>query len=156
MRSFATKTLVWLAALFVPLQPLSLGMCCCASRQGNDAEARLAAVQDKACCCRSTPSDSSGTQTESPARFTDTPGEEVESCCTNQVCCCCKPDNSSPPDQQAPTGSPRRIVDELVQLLAPVSLGPSEIQLSAPVVSADQPVVDSGIERCIAHCRFNL
>lgn len=153
IRSFAWKTLVWLAAVLVPLQALPSFECCCASasRQQIDAENDLQRPgSDRGCCCCSHSTPDRRAATRSEAR----PGAARPCCCGNSTVCTCAENDSSPLPSQAPPESRVQSDDQVAQPLVDIGLAfdrprqrPSD---ECPAVAT------SAAERCVLLCSFRL
>ncbi|NQT13187.1 MAG: hypothetical protein HQ582_10590 [Planctomycetes bacterium] len=150
IRAFAWKTLVWLAAVLVPLQALPSFECCCAavSRQQIDAENQQGRPSsEQACCCGARSAPDGRAPTHSQAR--------PRPCCRgDSTDCTCAEDDSAPLPSQAPPESRLPSDDPLAQPLVDIGLAfdpppqrPSDERLI---------VVTSAPERCILLCSFRL
>lgn len=105
----------------------------------------LQAVSPAICCCAGIPSESQCC-CQRTTQATDQP------CCPcTETCSCERAEGSLPalPERPSQAG------DDLAQPLAGTFLNSGEFQV-CPSLAVDWPVVISGSERCIAHCRFDL
>ncbi len=158
MTSFASRTLVYLAAALLPLQPLSTMSCCCASHDRHSVDASLRQEQANAvtgccgradrCCCSS--------HSRAGSCCTKTQQAPAKSCCGTGNTCSCRTDDSSPPVPQVPAEGRSQSGNDVAQplLLASISTGDPEVPTC--LVSTDRPSGASGFERCIVLCRFRL
>ena len=158
MRNLAAKSLVWLAAVLVPLQPLSAASCCCAApgQLGSDAEKHRGPIDNVARCCRSAQSCRGNADTQIHSCCKATPRESAHADCKCADTCSCQANDTAPPEQQAPAQGRSRVYDQLTQPLSTVSFGLGDLLRSPSLFSSGRPVTASGFERCITLCRFNL
>ena len=155
LRQLATKTLVWLAAVLVPLQSLPAAACCCtsASQQESGAEQRQGPSNP---CCLTAGSCCDSTRAESHSCCKTTHQLPSKCSCTTTGVCSCQPHNSSSPDPQAPPEGGRQVVHIAAQPLAAVSLCVDDSRGLASTSYGAWLSACSGFERCIVLCRFTL
>ncbi len=155
LRQFASKTLVWLAAVVVPLQFYPSASCCCAmaSRPGGGAETPLV-LRD--CCLQGARSCCAGTRGESRPCCSKTLRASTNCHGRTTGVCSCQPHHSPSPGQQARPEGRGQTVEMLAQRPADVSSRLDEFKVSPSSSVAVWPTVASGFERCIILCRFML
>jgi hypothetical protein len=154
-RHLATKTLVWLAAILLPLQSFPTAACRCAIANQQMGDSQQRRTPGSSCCvvagnCRASrgAEDSSCCNTMPEARCNC-------SCRTTGVCSC-RPHNSSPPDPQAPPEDGRQAVQAATQPPAGVSLCVDGSGRPTARSCGARSIACSGFERCITLCRFLL
>ena len=158
MTSFASKTLVYLATVLLPLQPLSAVACGCDSHGRHDVDANIRLEQAKAVtgCCGRAERCRCSSHSQTGSCCTKTREAPAKSCCGNGNTCSCRTDDSSPPVPQVPAQSRSQSVNDVAQPLLPASMSTGDPEAHACLVSADRPSGASGLARCIVLCRFRL
>ncbi len=158
MTGFASKTLVYLAAALIPLQPLAVLSCGCGSHGQHGVDANTCQEQAKVetgCCGRG---DGCRCSSHSQADSCCTKAHQApaKSCCDTGGTCSCRADDSSEPVPQAPPQSRGYSANDVDQPLAIALFSPADRRSAGDFVSTDRPSGDSGFERCIVLCRFRL
>ena len=158
LRGTTSKTLVWLAALLMPMQPVSAAGCCCATPDQQDddradsqvsARAASSCCQVAHCCC-------AGKQAARTSCCQKRHGAVDHSWCQCGHACCCQHGEPSPAPPQAPPSSKVRTGDELGQPLAAVSCNHGEVHLGPSPQPTEEPSLGSAAKRCVMLCRFLL
>ena len=158
MLAFASKTLVYLAAALIPLQPLAVLSCGCDSQgqHGVDANTCKDQAKVKSGCCGRTNSCCCSSHARTSSCCSKTQQAPAKSCCGTECTCSCGEDKSPPPIPQAPPQSRGYSVNDVDQPLAIASFSPTDHPRYVDFLSSDRPSCASGIERCIVLCRFRL
>ena len=154
MTRFASKMLVYLAAVMLPVQPLSVMSCGCDAH--SDANIGRQHIEGIASCCDAKAP--GGRSSHSPASPCCTKAHESpsQSCCCNEGACTCRCDHSPSPTPQVPSEGRSPSANESAQSLLSVLIDFGNGHLSVGLASIEQPNVASGIERCVMLCRFQL
>ena len=158
-RRFPSKTLVWLAAMLMPLQALPAANCWCASESWERVDAETASghhVQKICCCCRTAPPGAASTYDEDKSCCQRVGPSPKPSCGghSHTCTCSCQENNSSPAVPPAPTETRCRIVVDLLQLPTPICMS---LEKSQPRSADEVPAFyTSAPERCTILCRFLL
>ena len=153
------KTLVWLAAILMPLQVLPSAKCWCAGERRERIDSGAAPrhhVQKTCCCYRTVPVQAAYTRGEDESCCPKANSSPESSCCGGSLTCTCfcQENDSSPAVPPAPTETRCRSVVDLLQLPAPVCLS---LEKSQPRSAQQRPAFHtSASERCISLCRFLL
>lgn len=155
LRQFASKKLVWLAAVLVPFQSFPSAACYCtmASRTESGLETPPA---PRDCCSQDTPGCCAGRLGERRPCRTKTHPAAAKSCCETGGACSCGADNSSPPVPRAPPRSRDYSVNDGTQLSLIALFRPDDDPGSVAFLSTEAPSGASGLARCIVLCRFRL
>jgi len=159
VKAFAGKTLVWLAAVLVPLQGFPAVECCCAraDRQRADAENPPDRLGSRpGCCCGpSTPQRRADTRCEARPGCENAHGKASRPCCCgcSSICACSGHQSSPLPSQGAPES--RRPSDDPLAL-PPVLADFTFDRPRQPASDERLTVVSSASERCILLCRLHL
>ena len=158
MTGFASRTLVCLAAVLIPLQPLAVLSCGCDSHGQHDVGANPCKEQAKveSGCCGRADGCRCSSHSQAGSCCTKTHRAPAKSCCGTGDTCSCRTDGSSPPIPQAPPQSRGYSVNDVAQPLAIALFSPADRQSAVDFVSTDRPSGASGFERCIVLCRFRL
>lgn len=158
MTGFASKTLVFVAAALLPLQPLSVMSCGCGSHDQRAVDANLRQEQTDGesacgrradCCCCSShlqPRPCCAKRHRGPAKC----------CCGTGNQCSCESDHPSPPVPQVPPEGRSQSLSDLAEPLLAALVDPADLQVFTGLASRDWPSAASGIERCIMLSRFHL
>ena len=155
LRQLATKTLVWLAAVLVPLQSLPTAACCCATASQQDSDAEQRQGSGSACCLSAT-SCCASTHAQSLSCCKTTHQAPAKCSCQTTGVCSCRPHNSPSPSPQAPPEGGRQVVHIASQPVAVVSLCLDDSRGSTSASHGAWSSACSGFERCIVLCRFTL
>ena len=158
MTGFASKTLVYLAAALIPLQPLAVLSCGCGSHGQHGVDANTCQEQAKVetgCCGRG---DGCRCSSHSPTGSccTKTHRAPAKSCCNTEGTCSCRADDSSEPVPQVPPQSRGNSVHDVDRPLAIASFSSDDHPRREGFLATDRLSGDSGFERCIVLCRFRL
>ena len=158
MAGFVSKTLVYLAAALIPLQPLAVLSCGCDShsQHGVDANACKEQAQVKSGCCGRADGCRCSSHSQTSSCCSKTHHAPAKSCCDTGGICTCGVDNSSPPVPQAPPQTRGYRVNDVNQPSAVVLFSPGDYSSSVGFLFTDWPSGASGIARCIVLCRFRL
>jgi hypothetical protein len=152
------NTLIWLAALAVPLQGLCTVSCACAIAGGVDAQS---AERESGCCSEQVASvDSSccgpSSQSGDAERCCCSQGNRTGSCCCGADCQCGQEKNPKPADSSPP-------INESTQKIASTLVSSSTIgwSFSPPSRKNYQGTTThihcvSAADRCAFLCRFTL
>lgn len=158
MASFASKTLVYLAAALIPLQPLAVSSCNCDSHGQHDVDANPCEQQAKleSGCCQRDDDCRCSRHSQANSCCTETHPAPAKSCCETGGACSCGADNSSPPVPPVPRQSRGYSVNDGAQPLVIALFSPEDDPRSVPCLSTDHPRGASGLAKCIVLCRFRL
>ncbi len=158
MTGIASKTLVYLAAVLLPLQPLAALSCGCDShgQPGVDANPCKEQAKVESGCCGRADGCRCGSRSQTGSCCTKTQQAPAKSCCGTGHACSCRADDSSPPVPQVPAEGRNQSVNDVAQPLLSAFPSPGACQVPVNFVSTDRPSGASGFERCIVLCRFRL
>lgn len=158
MVSFASKTLVYLAAALIPLQPLAVLSCDCDSHGQRGVDANMCEVQAKAeSACRGRDDDCRcSSHSQASSCCTKTHPAAAKSCCETGGACSCGADDSSPPVPRIPPQSRGYSVNDGAQPLLIVLFRPDDDPPSVACLSTEGPSGAFGLASCIVLCRFRL
>ena len=158
MKTLVAKVLVFLLAGLVCLQPLPVDSCGCTTSNGPSRGTgdQPSSVETKPCCDRPGHCCCAKAEAASHSCCRADGRMPVKSPCGCDGACRCQSNDAPPPQPQAPPQNGPRVVDQLTQSLAADSSKLGDLQLIRSFRPADGPSGDSGFERCITLCRFNL
>lgn len=158
MFSYIPKTLVYLAAALISLQPLAVLSCGCDShgQHGADANTHKEQAKVESVCCGRGDDCRCSSHSRASSCCTKTLPAPPESCCDTGSICSCGADNSSPPAPLAPLPSRGYSVNDAIQPSAIALFSSADHPCSAGFLFIDRPSAASGLARCIVLCRFRL
>jgi len=158
MTGFASRTLVYLAAALIPLQPVAVLSCGCDSHGQHAVEANTCEEQAKAesGCCGRTDGCRCSSHSQAGSCCTKTHPTSAKSCCDTGGTCSCRADDSSPPVPKSPLQSRGYSVNDVDQPLVIALFNHDEHSRYVGFLSTEEPSGASGLACCIALCRFRL
>ncbi len=154
-RQFASKKLVWLAAVLVPFQFFPLAPCYCTMSSRTESGLQTPPTP-RDCCSQATLGCCAGRLAESRLCRTKTHGAPAKSGCETGGACSCGVDNSSPLVPRAPPPSRGYSVDDGAQPLLIAVFRPDDEPRSVACFSTNRPSGVCGLAGCIVLCRFRL
>ncbi len=151
----ATKKLIWLTALLMPLQGLPGATCCCAEKTTAVPQA-LGCTQpatQRCCCGRGAVRSADPSPAAKPCCGTSNASHDPEQC-RCEISCQCKHDRPSPQQDQLPPPCKLQTIDQSVQPLTGFDPDDGHSERNGAQRRAIAPSFAS--DRCVLLCRFHL